>query len=130
MFDELGTDRGYNGNPLLKKVRKQLPWSQEQFEEYVKCAEDPVYFSERYIKIVHVDHGFIPIQLYDYQKEIIQKVNDNRRTIVVTSRQAGKCVSINTPIKLRNKTTGEVVEITMGEFYEMQRKKHLQNEDE
>lgn len=83
-------EKGYNGNPLLKKVRRSISWTKEQFEEYVKCSEDPIYFAEQYIKIVHVDHGFIPIVLYDYQKEIIQKTRDNRNTIVVTSRQAGK----------------------------------------
>lgn len=85
-----GGDKGYNGNPLLKKSRKQIAWSQEMLQEWLKCAQDPIYFAEKYIKIVHVDHGFIPIKLYDYQKEIIQKLTNNRRVTVVTSRQAGK----------------------------------------
>ena len=83
-------DRGYNGNPLLKKSRKQISWTQEMLQEWLKCAQDPIYFAEKYIKIVHVDHGFIPIRLYDYQKEIIVKLTNNRRVTVVTSRQAGK----------------------------------------
>jgi len=86
----LNVDRGYNGNPLLKKSRKQISWTQEQVQEWLKCAQDPIYFAEKYIKIVHVDHGFIPIRLYDYQKEIIEKLTNNRRVTVVTSRQAGK----------------------------------------
>lgn len=85
-----GTDKGYNGNPLLKKARKQIAWSQEMLQEWLKCAQDPIYFAEKYIKIVHVDHGFIPIRLYDYQKEIVEKLQNNRRVTVVTSRQAGK----------------------------------------
>ncbi len=83
-------DRGYNGNPLLKKSRKKIAWTQEQVQEWMKCAQDPIYFAEKYIKIVHVDRGFIPIRLYDYQKEIIEKITHNRRVTVVTSRQAGK----------------------------------------
>jgi hypothetical protein len=82
--------KGYNGNPLLKKARKDLAWTKEMAEEWIKCSEDVIYFSEKYIKIVHVDRGFIPIILYDYQKEIILKFKDNRRVAVVTSRQAGK----------------------------------------
>jgi hypothetical protein len=84
------SDKGYNGNPLLKKTRKQIAWSQEMLQEWLKCAQDPIYFAEKYIKIVHVDHGFIPIKLYDYQKEIVVKLQNNRRVTVVTSRQAGK----------------------------------------
>ena len=83
-------EKGYNGNPLLKKSRKAIAWTPELVEEYLKCANDPVYFAEKYIQIVHVDHGLIPIRLYDYQKEIIQKITDHRRVTVVTSRQAGK----------------------------------------
>lgn len=83
-------DRGYLGNPLLKKSRKQIQWTPEMVQEFLRCSQDPIYFAERYIKIVHVDHGLIPIQLYDYQKEIIDKLQNNRRVTVVTSRQAGK----------------------------------------
>ena len=83
-------DKGYNGNPLLKKARKQISWTPDMLQEFLKCSEDPIYFAEKYIKIVHVDHGLIPIRLYDYQKEIITKTINNRRVTVVTSRQAGK----------------------------------------
>ena len=80
----------YNGNALLKKKGVQINWTQEQVAEYVKCARDPIYFAENYIQIVHVDHGLIPMRLYDYQREIIDKITNNRRAAVVTSRQAGK----------------------------------------
>ena len=86
----LNTNKGYNGNPLLKKARKQISWTPEMLQEWMKCAQDPIYFAEKYIQIVHVDHGLIPIRLYDYQKEIITKLTNNRRVTVVTSRQAGK----------------------------------------
>ena len=86
----LNFEKGYNGNPLLKKARRQIDWKPEMVQEWLKCAQDPIYFAEKYIKIVHVDHGFIPIRLYDYQKEIIEKLQNNRRVTVVTSRQAGK----------------------------------------
>jgi hypothetical protein len=58
--------------------------------EYLKCSKDPIYFAEKYIQIVHVDHGLIPIKMYDYQKEIATAITDNRRVTVNTSRQAGK----------------------------------------
>jgi hypothetical protein len=82
---------GYNGNPLLKKARLQIAWTPELIAEFARCKEDPIYFAEKYIKIVHVDKGLIPIVLYDYQKEIIGKISgENRLCSVVTSRQAGK----------------------------------------
>ena len=83
-------ERGYNGNANLKKKGQSIEWTQDKIQEFVKCSKDPIYFAEKYIKIVHVDHGLIPIRMYDYQKEIVEKFVNNRRTAVVTSRQAGK----------------------------------------
>jgi hypothetical protein len=83
-------ERGYNGNNSLKRKGTSIEWTQDKVEEYIKCAKDPIYFAEKYIKIVHVDHGLIPIRMYDYQKDIVNKITDNRRCAVVTSRQAGK----------------------------------------
>ena len=80
----------YLGNNNLKGKGQKFNWTKKRLKEYMKCAEDPVYFAEQYIKIVHVDHGLIPIVMYDYQKEIVQLITDNRRVAVVTSRQAGK----------------------------------------
>lgn len=83
-------EKGYLGNTNLKRKNTQQEWSEEMLKEWIKCKKDPVYFAEKYIKIVHVDHGLIPIQMYDYQKEIVDKITNNRRVAVVTSRQAGK----------------------------------------
>ena len=80
----------YLGNASLKKKGVQIDWTEEMVQEFITCAKDPIYFAQKYIQIVHVDHGLIPIDLYDYQKEIIEKTTNNRRTCVVTSRQAGK----------------------------------------
>ena len=52
----MASNKFYSGNPLLKKSRIQIPWTQEQVQEWLKCAQDPIYFAEKYIKIVHVDH--------------------------------------------------------------------------
>ena len=82
--------RSYLGNVNLKRKGVTIEWTEEMVQEFVKCAKDPIYFAEKYIQIVHVDHGLIPIECYDYQKEIIEKTTNNRRVCVVTSRQAGK----------------------------------------
>lgn len=83
-------ENGYNGNPLLKRTRTNINWTPELLEEFLKCKNDPVYFAQNYIQIVHVDRGLIPIDLYDYQIEIIEKITNSRRVAVLTSRQAGK----------------------------------------
>ena len=82
--------KNYLGNTNLKGKGQKFNWTKKRLKEYMKCAEDPIYFAEEYIKIVHVDHGLIPIKMYEYQKEITNLITDNRRVTVVTSRQAGK----------------------------------------
>jgi ABC-type branched-subunit amino acid transport system ATPase component len=36
---------------------------------------------------------------------------------VVGKNGEGKCVCINTPIRIQNKKTGQIIETTIGEFY-------------
>jgi hypothetical protein len=62
------------------------------------------------------------MKLYDYQKEMINAYFTKRRVISNTSRQLGKCVSLNTPITIKNKEfyNGEPFTVTIGEFYQWQ----------
>ena len=82
--------KGYNGNHNLKKGGVQIDWTPELVQEYLKCSQDPVYFCETYMKIINVDEGLIPFEMYDYQKEMITSMADNRYTIITTARQTGK----------------------------------------
>ena len=50
----------YLGNPNLKKVNTPVEYTQEQIVEYQKCAGDPIYFMEKYIRIVSLDEGLVP----------------------------------------------------------------------
>ena len=49
-----------------------MKFSKEQVEEYMKCAKDPVYFAEKYIKIVNVDQGLMPFNMWPFQKDMIR----------------------------------------------------------
>ena len=89
-IEDIEEYRTYLGNANLKRQGVDISWTEDMIREYVACAKDPIYFAQNYIQIVHVDHGLIPIDLYDYQREIIEKTTNHRRTCVVTSRQAGK----------------------------------------
>lgn len=109
-------DIAYNGNPLLKKERVQINWTPEMIQEYIKCKNDCQYFIEKYVKIITED-GLQPFILRDYQIELIESMNDNRYTIGKLSRQSGKCITTNSNVTVRNKKTGEILNITIGDFY-------------
>jgi ABC-type cobalamin/Fe3+-siderophores transport system ATPase subunit len=48
----------------------------------------------------------------------------NQTNLIIGTNGSGKCVDINTNIRLRNKKTGEIIETTIGEFYEIQKKQN------
>jgi hypothetical protein len=68
--------------------------TEDQVREYVKCAKDPDYFIQNYVKIVTLDKGFVQINLYPFQKEVVQKIHGNRRVILKAGRQVGKTTII------------------------------------
>ena len=80
----------YRANPLLKRCGVQIEFTQDQIEEYLKCAQDPIYFIENYVRIIHVDRGVIPFKLYDFQREMIRTIEANRRVVGRIGRQSGK----------------------------------------
>jgi hypothetical protein len=87
IFDDF---KSYLGNPLLKRPGVTVQWTPQLAMEYARCARDPIYFIETYMKIINVDEGLIPFKLRDYQKEITLSLHNNRNTIIATARQAGK----------------------------------------
>ena len=56
--------------------------------------KDPIYFIKNYIKIVSLDEGLVPFELYDFQKEMIGTFHNNRFTICKLPRQSGKSTTI------------------------------------
>jgi hypothetical protein len=84
----------YLGNDNLKAAGIQVKFTEDQVKEYVKCAKDPIYFIKNYIKIVSLDKGLVPFELYDFQEDMVQKVHDNRFVIAKLPRQSGKSTTI------------------------------------
>ena len=84
----------YLGNPLLKKPNVPFDFTEEQIAEYIKCKDDPIYFIKNYMKIVHVDHGLIPFDLWDFQEDMIRTFYEDRFVICKMPRQTGKSTTI------------------------------------
>jgi hypothetical protein len=80
----------YRDNPLLKRAGVEHAYTQEEVDEYIMCAKDPVYFAMKYIKIVNVDLGLIPFRMWEFQKEMIRTYHENRFSITKCPRQVGK----------------------------------------
>jgi len=81
---------GYNGNSNLKRVGIQLDYTEDQIKEIAKCASDPVYFIRNYVKIVNVDAGLVPFEMWPFQEDMVKKFHENRFNICKMPRQVGK----------------------------------------
>jgi hypothetical protein len=80
----------YNANANLKAAGVTVQFTPEQVHEYVKCAEDYIYFVENYCQIVTLDNGLQLFKLYDCQKKKLKVIHENRRVILMEGRQQGK----------------------------------------
>ena len=89
-MSDLKFGEAYRDNPLLKKAGVKVEYTQEQVDEYIKCAKDPVYFAKHYIKIVNVDEGLINFRMWKFQEEMLQLFARDRFVITKCPRQVGK----------------------------------------
>jgi hypothetical protein len=88
------TEKHYKGNPNLKAENVQIEFTTDQIQEYLRCKDDPVYFAMNYVKIVSLDEGLIPFEMYDFQKELISNFHNNRFNIAKLPRQTGKSTTV------------------------------------
>ena len=108
----------FRGNENLRGENAIVDFTKEMMAEYIKCKLDPIYFIKTYVKVIHPDRGIVPMELYDYQEDMIRTYHTNKMVAVLTSRQQGKCLIFGTKIRLRNKETCDIIEFSIGEFYE------------
>jgi len=84
----------YLGNPNLKKANTPIQFSAKQIEEFLKCKNDPVYFAQKYVKIVSLDEGLVPFKPYKFQEKLIKRFHKNRFNICKMPRQTGKSTTV------------------------------------
>lgn len=81
---------GYRTNPNLKAPGVNLSYTQDQVDDYVKSSKDPIHFIENHVKIVTLNEGLGPFVPYDYQRDFINQIHNNRFVISKFPRQSGK----------------------------------------
>ena len=83
----------YLGNPNVKRDGIVTQWTNDEVLEYARCMKDPSYFATTYCKIISLDEGLVPFELYPYQEKMFEAFNTNRFNIVLACRQSGKSIS-------------------------------------
>lgn len=89
----MGTTNGvrhYKGYRNLKAAGVQMSYTAEQIQEMIRCSRDPIYFIENYVTIISKDEGIIPFEMWEFQKDFILNIHNNRFSISKLPRQVGK----------------------------------------
>ena len=87
-------ESNYLGNPNVRGADVEHPWTKEELLEYSKCLKNPKYFAKQYCKVIHLDKGLIPFNLYPYQEKMFDTFTANRFNIVLACRQSGKSIAV------------------------------------
>ena len=83
----------YLGNINVKRDGVVQEWTQDLVQEYARCMTDPAYFARKHCKIISLDQGLVPFELYPYQEKMFEAFNEHRFNIVLACRQSGKSIS-------------------------------------
>ena len=92
-IDYKDVDNPYHENdPELRKGQILFEYTEWELEEMRRCAENVVYFANKYCKVM-TDDGIQKIELRDYQIQILNQYQTHRKNIFVSPRQSGKTIT-------------------------------------
>ena len=74
----------------IKRPFQETEFTPDDIRHLKRCAKDPIYFIENFVKVQHPTKGIVPMQLYEYQKEMMIGIHEHKDTIILASRQLGK----------------------------------------
>jgi hypothetical protein len=94
----------------LRRAGVVFQMSKEEQEEYIKCALDIHYFTEKYCKVKTEDGSVNNIRLRGYQKSVLDDFVGKRFNILCASRQVGKCITLTTNVLCSSNSTDNLTE--------------------
>lgn len=100
----------------VRKANLIFAMTDLEFEEYIKCKINIHYFAENYCQIKREDGSIGPMKLRDYQRDIIDLYTKNPRSLLMASRQTGKCNSFITNVLVVS-NDDRVIKIPIGLLY-------------
>ena len=115
--DEFKKANCYMSNQRIMKSGTEFPYTEEQAVEFDKCYDDIFYFISNYCKIINLKGGLELFKLFQYQKNAIKIIKENRFSIFKFPRQFGKCTVGKTKVKVR--INGSEILLTIEQLYDL-----------
>lgn len=103
----------FMGNKKYRKANLLFEYTQEEVEIMLRCKNDVRYFANHFAWVKNAAEGgaVSQITLRDYQEDVLNVIDQNRFSIILASRQSGKCSIHSTIIDTENgekRAIGEV----------------------
>lgn len=109
----------------IRKANQEIPLNSDQIMEMARLMRRPTGV-RRLIHYVDINTADGPQRfskvIKSFQWEMIDLLQENDRSILLASRQMSKCVVADSLITVRNDISGEIMELTIGEFHSMMSK--------
>lgn len=100
----------------LRKKGLSFGFTGNEMDEYTKCKIDVTYFANNYCYIKVEDGSYSQMRMRDYQYDILDLYDKNKYSILMASRQVGKCFFPTTSVSVYNTDTYEYEEL---KFYQL-----------
>lgn len=114
---EIPYDAFFQRDLRLRAPNIVFEMTPEEYEEYIRCYDDPLYYVSHYCKF-QTDNDYQLVKLRPFQERVIKTVTDehfidascekigpkNRNIIWMAARQSGKCCFYNSLISIANRS--------------------------
>ena len=102
-------------NTKLLKPELVFKRTEDEINDYIHCMQDVTYFAEKCF--VMTPEGLQPIHLREYQSEYLKHLQDNRFSIFLACRQAGKSLNLLTNIIIKPKNINNIGDKLRKKYY-------------
>jgi len=104
-------------NSLIKVGHAKQRFTEKDLQDFAQCQNDPHFFLDNFFYIQHPTKGKLKYKAFEYQTRLIDSYHNYRFNVNLLPRQTGKCVTGDSYIRVRQKSTGKVFNIPIQEYF-------------
>ena len=115
----------YRGDKGLPTADSVYEWTPEMILALQRCQTDIKYFAENFFTIVDMSEGKRKnIPLRKYQKKFLESMMNEKRLLLLTCRQSGKCLSVDSQVVMKFKPLNLRLKMKVGTYFKLMKFKN------
>ena len=127
VFDDeiLAEEQYYRGDKGLPTADSRYEWTPDMILALQRCQNDIKYFAENFFTIVDLSDGrrkHIPLR--KYQTKFLESMMNEKRLLLLTCRQSGKCLSVDSQVVMKFKPLNLRVKMKVGTYFKLMKIKN------